>query len=209
MKLLLASGNAKKLAELRALCAPLGVEVVAPADVGGLPEVIEDGEIFASNAAKKAVSGALNSGLMTLSDDSGLRVDALGRAPGVLSARYAGAHGDDEANNRKLLAELADVPDDERGAEFVCALSVARPGDGEVVLTASGRTRGTILRTPEGEGGFGYDPLFRFTEPGHPVTGACFATLSAHEKASVSHRGRALRSLEPHLATTMAAHAGR
>ena len=209
MKLLLASGNAKKLAELRALCAPMGVEVVSPADVGGLQDVVEDGDTFAANAAKKATAGARASGLMTLSDDSGLAVDALDGAPGVHSARYAGSHGDDDANNDKLLAELRDVPDEDRGAEFVCAIAVARPGDGEIVLESSGRTRGTILRAPEGGGGFGYDPLFRFTEPGYPVSGACFATLEAHEKASVSHRGRALRTLEPHLASTMAAHAGR
>lgn len=208
MKLLLASGNAKKLAELQRITAPLGVEVVSPADVGGLPDVIEDGETFAANAAKKATSGALASGLWTLSDDSGLMVDALDGAPGVYSARFAGTHGDDAANNAKLIEMLADVPDAQRCAAFVCALALARPKTGEIAFETSGRTTGTILRAPEGEGGFGYDPLFRFTEPGFPVTGANFAALSPEEKASVSHRGRALRALTPHLAPLLVGPSG-
>lgn len=199
MRLLLASGNRKKLLELQRVAAPLGVEVVQPADIGGLPECVEDGDTFAANAAKKAREGAQHSGLWTLADDSGLVVDALDGAPGVYSARYAGTHGDDEANNAKLLRELADVPDGERGAAFVCALALARPTSGEIAHEAIGRTHGRILRAPQGEGGFGYDPLFEFTEEGFPVTGLVFATLSGDEKASVSHRGRALRALEPAL----------
>ncbi len=201
MKLLLASGNAKKLAELQRITAPLGVEVVQPSDIGGLPDVIEDGATFAANAAKKATEGARHSGLWTLADDSGLEVDALDGAPGVYSARYAGTHGDDAANNAKLLTELAGVPDGDRGASFVCALALARPETGEIVHEVLGRTHGTILREPVGTGGFGYDPLFRFSEPGFPVTGLVFATLSAEEKGSVSHRGRALRELQPALAS--------
>ncbi|MEM9379669.1 MAG: RdgB/HAM1 family non-canonical purine NTP pyrophosphatase [Planctomycetota bacterium] len=204
MKLLLASGNRKKLVELQRVAAPLGVEVVQPADVGGLPEVVEDGDTFAANAAKKATSGARHSGLWTLADDSGLMVDALGGAPGVFSARYAGRHGDDEANNRKLLRELADVRDEQRGAAFVCALALARPETGEIAHETEGRTHGRILRAPRGEGGFGYDPLFEFGEEGFPATGMVFATLSAEEKAAVSHRGRALRALEPTLAALLA-----
>lgn len=196
MKLLLASGNQKKLAELQRIAAPLGVQVVSPADVGGLPEVIEDGDTFAANAAKKASSGARHTGLWTLADDSGLTVEALGGAPGVYSARYAGTHGDDEANNQKLLKELSDLPASDRGAAFVCALALARPETGEIVFETMGRTSGEILREAQGEGGFGYDPLFRFTEPGFPVTGMVFGQLAAEEKASVSHRGRALRELE-------------
>ncbi|MEM7519183.1 MAG: RdgB/HAM1 family non-canonical purine NTP pyrophosphatase [Planctomycetota bacterium] len=200
MQLLLASGNQKKLAELRRIATPLGVEVLSPADVGGLPEVVEDGATFAANAAKKAASGARHAGLWTLADDSGLSVDALDGAPGVFSARYAGTHGDDEANNAKLLSELQHVPDEGRGAEFLCALALARPESGEIAHETMGRTRGEILHEAQGEGGFGYDPLFRFSEPGFPVTDRVFATLSAEEKASVSHRGRALRDLEPALA---------
>lgn len=200
MKLLLASGNQKKLAELRRITAPLGVEVLSPADVGGLPDVEEDGDTFAANAAKKASSGAQHAGLWTLADDSGLTVDALDGAPGVYSARYAGTHGDDEANNARLLAELQDVPDEDRGASFVCALALASPESGAIALETSGRTFGEILREAQGAGGFGYDPLFRFTEPGFPVTGMVFGRLTAEEKASVSHRGRALRELEPALA---------
>ncbi|MEM1448760.1 MAG: RdgB/HAM1 family non-canonical purine NTP pyrophosphatase [Planctomycetota bacterium] len=199
MRLLLASGNRKKLLELQRVAAPLGVEVVQPSDVGGLPEVVEDGATFAANAAKKAISGARHAGLWTLADDSGLEVDALGGAPGVYSARYAGVHGDDEGNNRKLLRELADVPDGSRGASFVCALALARPETGEIAHETEGRTFGRILREPRGEGGFGYDPLFEFVEEGFPATGMVFATLSADEKAAVSHRGRALRALEPAL----------
>lgn len=130
MKLLLASGNRKKLIELQRITAPLGVEVVQPADIGGLPECVEDGVTFAANAAKKAREGAQHSGLWTLADDSGLEVDALGGAPGVYSARYAGTHGDDQGNNAKLLLELAEVSDEDRGAAFVCALALAHPPHG-------------------------------------------------------------------------------
>ncbi|MFT7075040.1 MAG: XTP/dITP diphosphohydrolase [Planctomycetota bacterium] len=200
MRLLLASGNQKKLAELRRIAAPLGVEVLSPADIGGLPEVEEDGETFAANAAKKASFGARHSGLWTLADDSGLAVDALDGAPGVFSARFAGVHGDDAANNAKLLTDLRSVPDKDRGASFMCALALARPESGEIALETLGRTFGEILREAQGTGGFGYDPLFRFTEPGFPVTGMVFGSLTAEEKASVSHRGRALRELEPALA---------
>lgn len=194
-RLLLASGNAKKLKELRRIAAPLGVEVVSPADVGGLPEVIEDGDTFLANAAKKARSGAQASGLWTLADDSGLCVDALDGAPGIYSARYAGTHGDDAGNNAKLLRELEAVPDGERGGSFVCALALARPGSGEIAHEVEGRVFGEILREAQGMGGFGYDPLFRFTEPNYPQTGQVFGTLSAEAKDAVSHRGRALRAL--------------
>ncbi len=178
MKLLLASGNRKKLLELQRIAAPLGVEVVQPTDIGGLPECVEDGDTFAANAAKKAREGAQYSGLWTLADDSGLEVDALDGAPGVYSARYAGTHGDDQANNAKLLRELAEVPDGDRNASFVCALALARPDTGEIAHEAIGRTHGRILREAQGEGGFGYDPLFEFSEEGFPVTGLVFATRS-------------------------------
>src|SRR5688572_5520753 len=165
MRLLIATQNRKKLRELEALLAPLGIELATPADVGGLPEVLEDQPTFALNAAKKAASAARTSDLWALADDSGLEVDALAGAPGVYSARYAGEPSDDERNNARLLRELADVPDERRGARFVCALAVARPG-GEIALAVEGQARGRILRAPRGDGDFGYDPLFLFTEPG-------------------------------------------
>jgi XTP/dITP diphosphohydrolase len=194
VRLLLSSGNAKKLAELAHVLASLDVEVVTPASIGGLPDVVEDQPTFRGNAAKKALSAARHARAWALADDSGLEVDALGGAPGVLSARFAGVHGDDAANNALLLERLRDVPDARRGARFVCALALARP-DGALVLEVEGIARGTILRAPRGTRDFGYDPLFLFTEPGFAETGRGFAELTPEEKARVSHRGRALREL--------------
>ncbi len=194
MELLLASGNAKKLAEVRALLEPLGVRVVAPAEVGGLPDVVEDRPDFAGNARKKACAAAERTGRWCLADDSGLEVDALRGAPGVRSARYAGEPSDDARNNAKLLEDLAGVPEADRGARFVCALALADPS-GAVALEVAGTTRGRILEAPRGTRDFGYDPLFLFTEEGHPQTGRGFAELELDEKSAVSHRGRALRAL--------------
>jgi len=194
MRLLLATGNANKIAELRALLAPLGHEVVIPTDVGGLPEVDEDRPTFAGNAAKKAVSAARAAEMWALADDSGLEVDHLGGTPGVHSARFAGPDADGARNNAKLLADLAGVPADGRGARFVCVLVLARP-DGEVVAEIEGVARGRILDEERGAGGFGYDPLFLFTEEGFAATGRGFAELTREEKSAVSHRGRALREL--------------
>ena len=201
MKLLVASGNAKKLAELRALLAPprvRGVEVVSPADVGGIPDVEEDRPTFAGNAAKKARSGARASGHWTLADDSGLCVETLDGAPGVRSARFAGEPSDDARNNAKLLRALAGRPAAERGAEFVCALALASP-DGEIVMELRGTAHGTILEAPRGTSGFGYDPLFLFDEEGEPGCGRAFAELTREEKSNVSHRGRALAQLADRL----------
>jgi len=194
MRVLLASNNAKKHGELSKMLAPLGFEVVLPRDVGGIPDVVEDQPTFDGNAAKKAVSAARASGLWALADDSGLEVDALGGAPGVQSARYAGVHGDDAANNARLLRELEGVGDERRGAQFVCALALARP-DGEIALAVRGVARGRILHAPRGDGDFGYDPLFLFVEPGFAQTGRGFAELDHDAKSAVSHRGRALREL--------------
>ena len=194
MRLLLASGNPKKLVEIDALLRPLGVELLRPTDVGGLPEVEEDRPDFVGNAVKKARSAALATGCWALADDSGLEVDHLGGAPGVISARYAGTHGDDGANNAKLLRELAGVPTEERGGRFVSALALAR-ADGSIAAEIVGTARGRILEAPRGDGDFGYDPLFEFTEPGFAVTGRSFAELTTEEKSEVSHRGRALREL--------------
>ncbi len=194
MKILLASSNLKKLRELEAQLAHLEVGVVTPADVGGIPDVVEDGSTFRANAAKKATAAARHAGLWSLGDDSGLEVDALGGAPGVRSARFAGVHGDDAANNSLLLERMRDVADGLRGARFVCALALARP-DGSIALDVEGVSRGRILRGPRGTHDFGYDPLFLFDEPGFAETGRGFAELELHEKARVSHRGRALREL--------------
>jgi XTP/dITP diphosphohydrolase len=194
MRLLIATQNAKKRRELELLLAPLGIEIAAPADVGGIPEVAEDQPTFALNAAKKAVSAATASGLWTLADDSGLEVDALDGAPGVNSARYAGEPADDARNNAKLLEAMAGVTRERRGARFICALALARP-DGTLAFECEGVATGVILHAPRGTGDFGYDPLFLFTEPGFQQNRRGFAELSSSEKAAVSHRGRALRLL--------------
>ncbi len=198
MKLLLASNNAKKLRELVAILSGDSIQVATPIDVGGLPEVVEDAPTFRGNAAKKAISAALHTGMWSLADDSGLEVDALDGAPGVLSARFAGVHGDDAANNELLLAKMRDVPEARRGARFLCALALSRP-DGSLAAEIQGVARGRILRAARGTRDFGYDPLFLFTEPGFAQTGRSFAELEPDEKSEVSHRGRALRALEARL----------
>lgn len=197
-RLLVATSNAKKLREFESMLTALEVELVKPIDLGGLPEVAEDQPTFAANAAKKAVAGAKAKKLWTLADDSGLEVDALEGAPGVLSARYAGEPCNDAANNAKLLAALAKTPTAKRNARFVCALALARP-DGTLALEIEGEARGRILFGPRGTNDFGYDPLFLFTEPGFPQGQRCFGELSAAEKAGISHRGRALRRLTEEL----------
>ena len=198
MRLLLASGNPKKLREITDQLAGLEVELVTPRDVGGLPHVEEEHPTFRANAAAKATSAARHASMWALADDSGLEVDALDGAPGVHSARFSGEHGDDAANNALLLERMRDVPDGRRGARFVCALALARP-DGSLALEIEGIARGRILRAPRGTRDFGYDPLFCFDEPGFAETGRGFAELEPHEKARVSHRGRALRDLAARL----------
>ncbi len=195
MRILLSSQNPKKRAELASLLAPLGIEVVSPEEVGGIPHVEEDGATFEENAAKKALSAARATGLWSLADDSGLEVDALDGRPGVRSARYAGEGAGDAQNNLRLLEKLAGIPSEQRSARFVCALALARP-DGTLAVEVRGVARGRILEAPRGATGFGYDPLFLFTEesPGFPA-GRTFAELESREKSVVSHRGRALREL--------------
>jgi XTP/dITP diphosphohydrolase len=192
VKLLVASGNAKKLRELVTQLQHLDVVIVTPSEVGAVPDVVEDEPTFRGNAAKKAISAACASGLWSLADDSGLEVEALDGAPGVLSARFSGAHGDDAANNALLLEKLRGISFQRRGARFVCALALARP-DGSLALEIEGTAHGRILDAPRGTHDFGYDPLFLFTEPGYAETNRGFAELEPHEKARVSHRGRALR----------------
>lgn len=198
-RLLIASHNPKKLAELRALCAGLPVAVLGPEALPqGLPEVEETGVNFLQNAGLKAFSAAdaaarqLGPDVWALADDSGLEVDALDGAPGVRSARYAGAPGAgrerDAANVALLLQRLAHVPAAERSARFICVIAVARRD--EILFAVEGRVEGTILAGPQGEGGFGYDPIFY-----HEASGRSFAALSAQEKAAVSHRGQAVARL--------------
>lgn len=195
VRLLVASRNAKKLAELRRVLESegiVGIEPVGLDEVPEFPEEPEDGATFAENALIKARSGAWATGLACLADDSGLAVDALNGMPGVLSARWSGRHGDDAANNELLLAQLGDVPDARRGAAFVSACALVVPGGVESV--EEGRWSGQVLRAPRGEGGFGYDPLF-LPEGSDRSAGE----LTPDEKDAASHRGRALRALAPAL----------
>ena len=196
MKLLLASNNPKKLVELQRLVAgaELGIEVLGLGQVSRYPEPIEDGSTFTENALLKARAALAHTGLPALADDSGLTVDALNGMPGVLSARWAGPQRSDAANNALLLAQLAAVPVARRTAKFVAAVAFVAPAGLEEVRT--GELDGEILPHPRGAGGFGYDPLFR------PRPGArSLAELSASEKDSLSHRGRALRALLPVVAS--------
>jgi XTP/dITP diphosphohydrolase len=170
-----------------------GLELVTLADFPDLPETIEDAPDFAGNARKKASEAARGTGLWTVADDSGLTVDALDDAPGVLSARYAGTHGDDLANNRKLLEALADVPDQRRGAAFMCALALADPA-GAIRFETIAACRGRILREARGRNGFGYDPLFLV-----PEYHQTFGELSSLVKHQLSHRSRAFTRLRPTL----------
>lgn len=193
-QLVLASQNPKKSKELDALLRPLGWQVRPLSDFTA-DSPVEDAPTFVENALIKARHATRLSGLPAIADDSGLEVDALGGAPGVFSARYAGEPSDDAANNRKLLEALRDVAPAQRGGRFVCALVVLRHADDPVPVIAQGTWPGQILEAPRGEGGFGYDPLFYL-----PDLRRSAAELSAEEKARFSHRGRALRSLMRQLA---------
>lgn len=207
VRILLASNNQKKLAELiRELANQnLTLGILTPADVGGIPSVIEDSPSFLGNARKKAASAAFATHIWSLADDSGLEVDFLDNLPGVRSARFAGEPSDDAANNRLLLEKLRDIPNSNRTARFICALALARP-DGSIAFETEATAHGRILHEPLGARDFGYDPLFLFTEPGHRQTGRGFAELTPDEKAEVSHRGRALRTLARRLPSILAAH---
>ena len=180
----MATSNPGKLREIARLLAGLGIEIVAQSEFG-VPDADETGTTFAENSLIKARHAAEATGLPAIADDSGLSVDALGGAPGVYSARFAG-HGGDEANNDKLLAALEGV--EERGAAFHCVATYVEPG-GEP-LVASGEWRGEILHERQGDGGFGYDPVFFV-----PECGCSSAELAADEKNARSHRGQALRRL--------------
>jgi XTP/dITP diphosphohydrolase len=192
MRVLLATRNTKKLAELQRILDTVlgtgGVTLVGLADVPAYDEVPETGLTFVDNALLKAREGAAHTGLPTVADDSGLAVDALGGMPGVFSARWSGRHGDDVANLRLVLAQIGDVDDAHRGARFVCAAAFVLPSGEE--FTASGEMSGRLIREPRGTGGFGYDPIF--VADGHTVTNA---ELTPDEKDAISHRGKAFRDL--------------
>lgn len=191
MDFLIATHNSKKRDELQRILSPLGIHVLTAdeADVD-LTDVEETGTTFEENALLKARSGAKEGHMPCIADDSGLCVDALGGAPGVYSARYAGEHGNDVKNNEKLLAALSDVPPENRTAQFVSCVACVFPDGRE--FTVQGEVKGVIGYEPKGENGFGYDPLFY-------VGARSFAQFSSAEKDAVSHRGNALRKLAQEL----------
>lgn len=192
---IIATHNVKKLAELERILAPLGISVQTASQAGfTLPEVDETGTTFAENARLKAESAMRATGRPAVADDSGLMVDALGGAPGVYSARYAGPDAGDRDRYEKLLRELADVPDDRRTARFVSAVCCVFPDGTSIDVT--GACEGRIARAPRGDGGFGYDPVFL-------VGDRSYAELTAAEKDEISHRGRALRALQDALRRRM------
>ncbi|MGD9599640.1 MAG: RdgB/HAM1 family non-canonical purine NTP pyrophosphatase [Steroidobacteraceae bacterium] len=189
MRVVAATGNPGKLRELSALLAPLGVEVV-PQSAFGIAPPPETGASFLDNALIKARHAAAVSALPAIADDSGLEVDALGGAPGVHSARFAGDGADDAANNAKLLAALLNVPQGKRSARYRAVIVFVRTTNDPVPLVGEGRWEGRIARAPRGAGGFGYDPLFEPLDA--PGTAA---ELAPSEKNARSHRGAALRAL--------------
>ena len=193
MTFVLASNNLKKRREMGQILQAMGIQVLTMEEAGIHSEPEEDGSTFEENALIKArAAHEASGGMATLADDSGLVVDALDGAPGVYSSRYAGGHGDDEANNRKLLAELADVPEEERTARFVCVLAFVDEDGSE--LLAEGTVEGIIGFEPRGANGFGYDPLFLADAFDRELT---TAEVSADRKNAISHRGNALRALKP------------
>jgi len=191
-RVVLATRNEHKVVELRRILdgAGLDIELVGTGQFPDLPEVAETGSTFAANALLKARDVAARTGLTAVADDSGLSVDALNGMPGILSARWAGKHGDDQANLNLLLAQLADTPKQRRGAAFHCAAAVVTPeGDERVV---EGVLEGSVIDEPRGTNGFGYDPIF--TPIGYVLT---TAQLTPDEKDAISHRGQAFRALVP------------
>ena len=204
-KLVLATFNQHKLIELTRIlqAGRVDVELVTLAEFPGAPDVAETGATFAENALLKAHAIAEFTGLAAVADDSGLCVDALNGMPGVLSARWSGKHGDDEANLWLVLGQLADVPDERRGAQFACVAALALPGGREHV--SEGIVSGKLIRAPRGENGFGYDPIFVparavLAAVGLPVTGQTTAEMDPTDKDTISHRGKALRGLAPVIA---------
>src|SRR5687767_12161271 len=199
LDLVIGTHNRKKGAELVELLAPWGFSVVTLTDIPGAIEVEESGETFAANAALKATKQAKHLGRWVLADDSGLEVDALGGAPGVLSARFAGPNATDGENNAQLLAQLGDTPLEKRTARYVCHASVSDPA-GVICAESHDVCHGRIRFEPAGTNGFGYDPLFEVVEY-HQT----FGELGPHVKRAISHRSRALRAILPQLLTVFEA----
>ncbi len=194
-RIVVATGNPHKLAEIRAILTDAGLDVeLVPMTELGVPEPVEDGDTFAANALLKARACAAATGLPAIADDSGLEVDALGGEPGVRSARYAGEPSDDARNNAKLVAALAGVPEQRRTARFVCAAAAVAPDGREVVVR--GTMEGRIVDRPRGAHGFGYDPHFVSDAAGGQRTNA---ELAPAEKDAISHRGAAFRQLASRL----------
>ena len=193
-RVVLASSNAGKLIELRELLAESGIELIAQSDLG-IDDAEETGLTFVENAILKARHAARLSSLPALADDSGLCVKALGGAPGLYSARYAGTHGDVVANNQKLLDTMRGIPDGNRNAHFQCSLALLQSAEDPSPLIAEGRWYGTILHAPRGSGGHGYDPLFF-----DPPSGLGAAEMPCADKNRISHRGKALVALRAALA---------
>ncbi|HWB66120.1 MAG TPA: RdgB/HAM1 family non-canonical purine NTP pyrophosphatase [Mycobacteriales bacterium] len=189
----LATRNPAKLTELRRILAAYDITLHGRAEFPEAPDVAETGATFAENALLKARAVAAATGMVAVADDSGLTVEALGGMPGVLSARWSGRHGDDAANLQLVLDQLVDVPDERRGAAFVCAAAAVAPDGAELVVVE--RVDGVVIRDPRGSNGFGYDPIFR--PLGEQRT---TAEMSAAEKDAISHRGKAFRALAPRLA---------
>jgi XTP/dITP diphosphohydrolase len=194
MEIVLATRNKKKIEEIRRITADLPITILSLDNFPDCPETVEDKDTFEGNAVKKASEVCLCAGKPALADDSGLEVDALGGAPGVYSARYAGnaGGGNDVRNYEKLLSELKTVPDEKRGARFVCCIALAFPEG--TVKTFFGYAEGRIGREPKGKTGFGYDPVF--IPDSYENT---FAEMSAEEKDKLSHRGKALEKLADYL----------
>ena len=192
-RIVLATGNAGKLKEIREIFSGIDVGIVAQSDFD-TPEAIEDGLSFVENAIIKARNAAAHTGLPALSDDSGIEVDALNGEPGIHSARYA---GNDESNIQRLLRELDGLPDSKRTARFQCVMVYLRHANDPVPVIAQGAWEGRILQAPEGEGGFGYDPVFYV-----PERGCSAAELSSEDKNTLSHRGKALRQMLDALASS-------
>lgn len=191
LDLLVATTNQGKFAEVQAFLSELPLRIISLRDLIDPPSVVEDGATFEENALKKARSLAQFSGLLTLADDSGIKVDALGGAPGIFSARYAGEEGNDDKNNEKLLSALRDVPVEKRSARFVCALALCAPqarGMDDWIVRES--CEGRIAFSLKGSNGFGYDSLFCY-----PPFGKTFGQIDRETKATVSHRGKALKRL--------------
>ncbi|MCO5184595.1 MAG: RdgB/HAM1 family non-canonical purine NTP pyrophosphatase [Anaerolineae bacterium] len=191
MKLLVATHNQGKVAELSAMVRDLQIECISLADAGISAEIDETGHTFLENATLKATSYAQLSGMLTLADDSGLEVDALDGAPGVHTARFGGSDLTQPERNALLLQSLTGIPDDRRSARFRCVVVLAGP-DGLPLAQAAGTLEGVIASAPAGSGGFGYDPIFMLPHSGHTL-----AELSAEQKRAISHRGQAFQRITP------------